>query len=79
VVYSELLNNFAKPPNNTKKYIVPNNAGTSYLFERISTGDAGVRMPQNGPPYLNTLDSNGDGINDQQEILNWINSGAPGP
>jgi hypothetical protein len=79
VVYNELKNAFAKPPNGTAHYIVPNNSGASKLFERISTGGSGIRMPQNGPPYLDTLDTNSDSIKDQQEILNWINTGATGP
>lgn len=77
VVYNELLNVLAK--DGTSKYIVPNSSGTSKLFQRISTGGPGVRMPQNGPPYLDTTDTVPGGANDQQEILNWINVGAPGP
>lgn len=77
MVYNELLNAIAK--DGTSKYIVPNSSGTSLLFERISTGGPGVRMPQNGPPYLDTTDTVPGGANDQQEILNWINAGAPGP
>lgn len=77
-VYDELLNTLAK--DGTSHYLVPNNAGTSKLFERISTGGPGVRMPQFGTP-LDTAgeDVNGDGVLDQQEILNWVNAGAPGP
>lgn len=75
-VYSELLNSLAK--DGISKYIVPNNSGTSKLFQRISGGPN--RMPQGLPP-LDTAgqDVNGDGVLDQQELLNWINAGAPGP
>jgi len=65
--------------NGTSHYVVANNSGTSKVWERISTGGPGVRMPQNGPPYLDTTDSVVGGALDQQEILNWINAGAPGP
>jgi mono/diheme cytochrome c family protein/cytochrome c5 len=75
-VYNELLNTNA---NDGSKYIVPNNSGTSKLFTRISTAPGRMPAPPNGPPYLDALDLDGDGINDQQEILNWINAGATGP
>ena len=78
-VYNELWNASPNPPNAASRYIVPNNPGASILWERISTGGPGVRMPQNGPPYLDTTDADSDGVNDQQEILDWINAGAPGP
>lgn len=77
VVYNQLLTVLAV--DGTSHYIVPNNSAISKLFERISTGGPGIRMPQDGPPYLNTTDQNSDGINDQDEILNWINTGATGP
>lgn len=74
-VFGELRNATAK---DGSKYIDPKNSGTSKLFQRISTGVAPQRMPQNQPP-LDTVDSDGDGVNDQQGILNWITAGAPGP
>jgi len=71
-VYNELRNVLAK--DGSSKYIVPNNAGASKLFQRISAN----QMPPGGPS-LSTVDLNGDVVNDQQEILNWINAGATGP
>jgi cytochrome c5 len=75
-VYNQLLNTLAK--DGTSHYIVPSNSGNSKLFIRISGTTQGQRMPQGGP-FLDTTDTDTDGTNDQQEILTWINAGAPGP
>jgi hypothetical protein len=75
-VYNQLLNTLAK--DGISHYIIANNSGSSKLFTRISGTTQGTRMPQGGSP-LDTTDTDMDGTNDQQEILNWINAGAPGP
>jgi cytochrome c5 len=76
-VYNELLNTLAK--DGTSKYIVPNNSGASKLYQRISGTAGGIRMPQGGPPYLDTTDTVPGGLLDEPAILDWINTGAPGP
>ena len=49
----------------------PNNPDNSYLVHKVdgTSGIIGVRMPQNGPPYLS------DGQIDI--IRRWIELGAP--
>lgn len=75
-VYNALLNNLSVAT--MAHYIVANNSGNSLLYQRISSNALGTRMPQGQAP-LDTVDLDSNGVNDQQEILNWINSGAPGP
>ena len=62
------------------QYIVPNDPGASRLYFRITTGGAGVRMPQNGANLVVADEDNPpDGIPDATEINAWINAGATGP
>ncbi|HKU42767.1 MAG TPA: hypothetical protein VJR89_31630, partial [Polyangiales bacterium] len=76
--YNQLLNVTAN--DGVSKYIVPNNSGASLLYQRISTGGAGTRMPKFGADLTATdTDIPADGVNDALEILNWINDGADGP
>ena len=77
-VYDDLRNKAAK---DGSRYISPGDPDPQHskLYQRISTGVAGgTRMPQGQSP-LDTSDFDGDLTNDQQEILNWITGGAPGP
>jgi hypothetical protein len=76
--YSDLLTVFAK--NGSSHYIVPSNPANSLLYERITTGGVGQRMPLGGANLVvDDTDSPGDGVADASEINSWINSGAPGP
>lgn len=51
--------------------VVPGNVDASYLIQKLEgrTGIVGVRMPQNGPPYLTP--------GQMQVIKRWIETGAP--
>ncbi|SMF56569.1 PKD domain-containing protein [Tistlia consotensis] len=61
-------------------YVVPNDLGNSLLYQRITTGGAGVRMPQGGANLaVDDTDVPPDGIADATEISAWINAGATGP
>jgi cytochrome c5 len=76
--HNSLLTATAK--NGTSKYIVPNNLNLSLLFNRITQGGAGVRMPQFGADLATTdTDQPPDGKIDAPEIQDWITSGAVGP
>lgn len=57
--------------------VTPFNLGASPMFQRLN-GVGGSLMPLGGPD-LETTDEDGDGISDQDEIENWISSGAPAP
>ena len=62
------------------KYIVGHDPGASRIYQRITTGGPGVRMPQGGPNLVVTdTDIPPDGVVDATEFLGWINAGAPGP
>jgi cytochrome c5 len=64
----------------TTKYIIGHDPGNSRIYQRITTGGPGVRMPQNGANLVVTdTDNPPDGVFDASEFLGWINSGAPGP
>jgi mono/diheme cytochrome c family protein len=68
----------------------PGNSGDSYLYRKIEgthpslpppfvAPGPGSQMPQGGPD-LATVDNDGDGTNDREEIRVWIDVlGAPGP
>ena len=76
--YADILNVIAK--DGVSHYIVPNNPSDSLLYERITTGGVGQRMPQNGANLVvEDTDSPGDSIPDASEINSWINAGATGP
>lgn len=57
--------------------VTPSDLAGSPLFQRLN-GVGGQLMPLGGPD-LETTDEDVDGTNDQDEIENWILSGAPGP
>jgi hypothetical protein len=62
------------------KYIVPGNLGASKLYQRITTGGVGTRMPKSGVDLTTTdTDMPADGTNDAVEIQAWISAGATGP
>lgn len=64
----------------TSRYIVGHDPGASVIYQRITTGGAGVRMPKNGANLVTAdTDNPPDGVPDASEILGWINSGALGP
>lgn len=76
--YSSLLTAIAK--DGISKYIVPNNPGASKLYQRITTGAAGTRMPRFGADLTTTdTDMPPDGVHDAVEIQAWITAGATGP
>ena len=76
--YNSLLT--ATTKDGTAKYIVPNNPGASRLYQRITTGGPGVRMPRFGADLVTTdTDTPPDGVPDATEINGWINAGATGP
>ena len=60
-----------------KDLATPFDLANSPLFQRLN-GVGGSLMPQGGPDLEDT-NEDGDAINDQDEIENWILSGAPGP
>lgn len=66
--YANLVN---VPSSCGDDYIEPNDPANSFLYHKVSTPlpDCGLRMPQNGPPYL--------GAAKIALIQSWINDGAP--
>jgi hypothetical protein len=63
----------------SSRYIQPNNLANSVLYQRVIVPSGAGLMPLGGP-NLNTLDSDGDGLNDANEIRDWITViGAAGP
>jgi len=70
VAYSQIVN-VVSPRKAGATRIAPGDPGNSYLIQKIegASGIVGVRMPQNGPPYLT------DG---QISIIRrWVEIGAP--
>ena len=57
--------------------VTPFDLANSPLFQRLNAVGSSF-MPQGGPD-LEEVDEDNDAINDQDEIENWILSGAPGP
>ncbi len=78
--YNALLNT---PTNagGSSRYIVPNNLGSSVLYQRITTGAVGVRMPKFGADLTTTdTDVPPDGKLDANEVKDWITTfNATGP
>lgn len=66
--YNNLVNVMSSCGND---YIEPGNPALSFLYEKVSqtTPSCGLRMPQNGPPYLSA--------GKIALIQSWILSGAP--
>jgi hypothetical protein len=70
VAYDQLVNRASTQQGNLTR-VAPNSPDTSYLVRKLegTAGINGVRMPQNGPPYL---------TQGQIDIIRrWIEIGAP--
>jgi hypothetical protein len=68
--YDQLVNRASSEQTNLNR-VTPNNPDASYLVRKLegSAGITGVRMPQNGPPFL---------TQGQIDIVRrWIELGAP--
>ena len=72
--YNQLLNAATINGPANSNYIVDGDPGASYLVTRISGGPS--QMPLGGTP-LDQTDQDGNAVSDLDEILNWINLGAP--
>jgi cytochrome c5 len=76
--YNSLLTAIAN--DGVSRYIVPSDPGTSLLYQRITTGGFGQRMPRFGADLTVTdTDIPTDGVDDAVEIQAWISAGAAGP
>ncbi len=73
------------------KRVQPGNSIASYLYRKVEgthtslpgpfvAPGPGARMPQNCSTCLDQIDTDGDGVNDMEEIRVWIDVfGGPGP